>query len=251
MKKIGLSKTLILLTSLFLCVGCNEPTNENKKEEDSQTEVNPMPEEKTNEEIPEEKPQEEEKSNENPPQEPPVEEIIYDEPVDSLEGINAEDLSELITAANKIDGAYTIYSEHYFTEESNNYYRINYGEALEDSWDYTFDNPDSIFFNLTMFDEQYISSHEFTRISSNKYETSNSDAITDFIGVICPQYDNSGFYMTFKRVTIELNDSTEISRIRLYCNTTQVGKLIPSHKDSTKANWYLLFMESLVNPTLD
>ena len=245
MKLNGLKKVSILFFTLIFCGACNEPSNiessgskepinsETTKENENKENENKDKEANGNEEI-----------NQDPPVPIPVE-PIYDEPEDSLEGIDVNDLSQLITAAGKVTGNYSLESEQFFNEESNNYYKINYGELLEDSWTVNYSEEDTKF-DLVSFNEEYISTHDFTRISSNKYETKNAEAISDFLYLICPQYKNTGYYMTFKRVTIEIDEDIQFSRIRLYCSGTQVGKLISLHKDSTKSNWYLLFMESIV-----
>ena len=52
--------------------------------------------------------------------------------------------------------------------------------------------------------------------------------------------------MTYKYITIEILEDGSLC-IRLYCSTTQSGKLIAEHKDKEgKPNWYMLFAEAKV-----
>lgn len=104
-------------------------------------------------------------------------------------------------------------------------------------------------FTLENLSEIFLTEAGFTRISQNKYQTTNREYMNYFMELTSPKMLNDGFYMTFDRATIELNvDETNAFRIRLYTPRTQIGKLIDSHKDAeNKPNWYLLFSEALVS----
>lgn len=231
-------------------------------------------------------------------------EDIYDEPEDSLDGVDPLDLSGLINAAKNVSDNYTTKHKHYFTDSALEYYYINYHKNLpskvnnivtdkylylypedssykvldayntvlyqknadvyganigEDSYETlmsksTFDYASSLVeenkqisdlhFDLEDFNEEYLLTHEFTRISKNKYQCAEKSVIEDFFDIIVPNFCNDGYYMTFKRITIEVNEDGMVDRIRLYCNTTQSGKLVSSHKEEiAKPNWYMLFAE--------
>lgn len=104
-------------------------------------------------------------------------------------------------------------------------------------------------FTLNDLDEDYFKNHSFVRVSENKYQSSGDIAVyNDFVDICAPQLINEGYYMTFSKVTIELNPSDDvILRIRLYASTTQRGKLIPINKDQeNRPNWYLLFAEATI-----
>ena len=144
---------------------------------------------------------------------------------------------------------------------NNNLYRYNLkGDTIEERLSSTLTNEDltlveednvyqDYFYVLDDFDEDYFTDHSFRRISSNKYESTDTSIFNDFINLVCYSLDNTGYYMTFKRVTIELNPMEGYSmRIRLYASSTQSGKLIDSHLDQeNKPNWYLLFSEALIS----
>ena len=88
----------------------------------------------------------------------------------------------------------------------------------------------------------------WTRISENKYKCDREEVIKDFMNICAPGFSNDGTYMTFKYVTVEINpDSNHVLRLRLYASSTQIGKLIDSHTDKEKANWYLLFAEAYIS----
>ena len=144
---------------------------------------------------------------------------------------------------------------------NNNLYRYSLkGDTVEERLSSTLTNEDltlveednvyqDYFYVLDDFDEDYFTDHSFRRISSNKYESTDTSIFNDFINLVCYSLDNTGYYMTFKRVTIELNPLEGYSmRIRLYASSTQSGKLIESHLDEeNKPNWYLLFSEALIS----
>ena len=88
----------------------------------------------------------------------------------------------------------------------------------------------------------------WTRISENKYKCDREEVIKDFMNICAPGFSNDGTYMTFKYVTVEINpDNTSVLRLRLYASSTQIGKLIDSHTDKEKTNWYLLFAEAYIS----
>lgn len=103
-------------------------------------------------------------------------------------------------------------------------------------------------FTLSDLNEKYFTDNVFTRISENKYQCTSKDVCLDFIDICAPNLINTGFYMTFSKVTIELNPNDEADfRIRLYASSTQSGKLVDENKDTTKENWYLLFSEAYIS----
>lgn len=103
---------------------------------------------------------------------------------------------------------------------------------------------------LTLFrlSSTYLESLPFTRTSKNKYMLNDKDYLFDFVDICAPNLINEGLYMTFSKVTIEINPKDGINyRIRLYASLTQLGKMIDSHKDEiNKPNWYLLFSEAVI-----
>ncbi len=106
-------------------------------------------------------------------------------------------------------------------------------------------------FTIEDLDEDYFTANEFTRISEKKYQytsTNSEDVYLDFIDICAPGLINQGHYLTFSRVTIELNpDDDNLLRIRLYVSSTQSGKLIDSHNEKEdKPNWYMLFSEAYI-----
>ena len=83
----------------------------------------------------------------------------------------------------------------------------------------------------------------WTRISENKYKCDREEVILDFLNICSPGFDNGGTYMTFRYVTVEVNEDGTV-RLRLYASPTQIGKLIQTHKNPDNTNWYLLFAEA-------
>ena len=164
----------------------------------------------------------------------------YAEVQDSMEGIE-ESTVHLIVAGSRVKENYVTKHEHFLTKESENYYKINYGKEIKNGFCYTQEKVDS--FTLNDLSVDYITNGEFRRISQYKYESTKTEVVNDFIQVVYPGLENEGYYLTFKRVTIELNQNDEIYRVRLYVNVTQIGKLIESHKITANANWYLLFAQ--------
>ena len=104
-------------------------------------------------------------------------------------------------------------------------------------------------FTLGDLNQTYFENNEFVRVSANKYQsTKGKDTYADFIDICAPHLINNGYYMTFSKVTIELNPFDGVSmRIRLYASPTQRGKLEAIYKDEeNRPNWYLLFSEALI-----
>lgn len=164
----------------------------------------------------------------------------YDEPADSMEGVE-DSLTELIAAGSKIKDRYVTKHEQFLTEECMDYYKINYGKEIQNNYSYTQEKVGS--FTLMDLTSDYITSGEFHRVAPLKYESTKSEVVNDFIQVVHPGLENAGYFLTFNKVTIELNNINEIHRVRLYVKETQIGKLIPSHKSTENANWYLLFAQ--------
>ena len=234
-------------------------------------------------------------------------ETPYEEAPDSLDGIDASDMSALYNAFSSLNYNYTItynsyfnasaariyyqtYKKNYiqdkkgiFTQNSSYLYPLlneylnvlndgllNYnsnlykfslkGATVEERLSSTLvledlsllkenDTYQNNTFTLENLNENFLIDAGFTRISQNKYQTTNKDYLSYFMELTSPGMINDGFYMTFARATIELNvDETNAYRIRLYTPTTQIGKLIDSHRDQeNKPNWYLLFSEALIS----
>ncbi len=107
-------------------------------------------------------------------------------------------------------------------------------------------------FTLADLSQTFFSTYGFTRISKNKYQyarqfvTDKDNAVFNaFIDLCAPGLNNTGFFMTFSRVTVELNPEENVSmRLRLYAYKTQWGKLLEDHRKETYPNWYLLFSEA-------
>ena len=229
-------------------------------------------------------------------------EEIYDEPIDSTDGIDTSDLSALYSAFSSIHSygsevktyfnevgahdywrhyqknyvpqmnsifnatrmySYTTIPEYFdslnegFINKSGSYYKFSLpGNTIEERMSYELQDSDLTLaksgnyqddvFMLDDLNQSYLTSKNFTRISEKKYETREIDALEEFVAICAPKLINTGHYMTFSRVTIELNPVQGVAfRIRLYASATQSGKLIESHLDqANKPNWYLLFSEA-------
>lgn len=88
----------------------------------------------------------------------------------------------------------------------------------------------------------------WTRISKNKYKCDRVEVINDFMEICMPGYSNIGTYLTFSHVTVELNpDNENVLRLRIYTDYGQIGKLIQSHKEESKPQWYLLIAEAYIS----
>lgn len=158
----------------------------------------------------------------------------YSEPIDMLYGLASNDLDDFRIALGKVKTAFRTYNECFLNEESNNYYKINYGNKLSDSFFDYYEDIDVFTEENFIFDDTY-------RLSKTKFEINNQDAVNRILKIVVPELKNEGYFLTFNRATIELNDQKEFYRFRLYVNTTQVGKLIDSHQKQENTNWYLLF----------
>lgn len=224
--------------------------------------------------------------------------VIYNEPEDSLDGVDENDLSHLKNAFENIASNYTILNRSHFNDAGFAYYQLNYGDTYSqsstristDKYLYTLPNIDeyktngdihrvyfidgenityatptedlrtldiynpekkeykgTLPFSLSSLDEEYMNNHAFKRVSVNKYVSEDIDSVNDFLSLTCPNYDNEGYYMTFKKVSIELDDNDNIHRIRIYASSTQIGKLYDLYTNKKYTNWYLMFSESIVS----
>lgn len=103
-------------------------------------------------------------------------------------------------------------------------------------------------FTVQDFTGTYVTSHSFTRVSQNKYQTTDDKCWKDFISVCAPTLDNRTMYMTFSKMTIETNPSENCAlRIRLYASLTQRTKLADTSRNENWPNWYLLFAEATIS----
>lgn len=168
-------------------------------------------------------------------------EVIYDEKEDSMEGLDPNDFSNLTNSLLGPNDEYLTYTQQYFNDSAKEYYKINYGEELPFSYRAVHKNIASDDFNLFKFDADYITNHEFTRISERKFETKNAEAVKDLLYEALPIFKNEGYYMTFSRATVETSEDNNLYRIYIYANKTQIGKLVPECKNLEYKNWYLLF----------
>ena len=162
--------------------------------------------------------------------------------------------------------SYTLIEEFFdslntgYLNRDNNYYSFSKrGNTIQERLDNSIEESDislvkedaryqDDLFSLYALTPEYLQSKSFERISENKYSIENKEDIDNFVSICAPTLDNTGYYMTFKRVTIEINPKEDISfRFRLYASTTQSGKIIESHKDSeSKPNWFMLFSEAVI-----
>ena len=101
-------------------------------------------------------------------------------------------------------------------------------------------------FSFAKIDATYLSKHAFTRVSLYKYISEDLAVIDDFLDMCCPYLRNEGYYMTYKKVSIELDNYDSITRVRIYASPTQSGKLIDTYLKEEYPNWYLMFSESIV-----
>lgn len=140
------------------------------------------------------------------------------------------------------------YNKVYFIDGENISYSIAENDLLEAT---TFsgniqENDGKFPFKLSKINESYFSSHTFKRVSKNKYICEEDAVIEDMLNLCCPYLRNEGYYMTYKKVSFELNDEDILTRIRIYASPTQIGKLTPDFKNQEYKNWYLMFNETLV-----
>lgn len=88
----------------------------------------------------------------------------------------------------------------------------------------------------------------WTIVGKDKYKCDRIEVVESFLGLCTPGFSNGGMYMTFDYVTIEINPDYNTSlKIRIYASSTQSGKLIKSHLDPEKPNWYFLFAEANIS----
>lgn len=161
------------------------------------------------------------------------------------------------------DAYLSICNDGYLNLNSNYYQFSLNGSSIEERLNYVLTSNDlknevagkkyqDDLFTLNDLNEDYFIDNGFTRVSRNKYQYSSTETeaiFSNFIDICAPGLINEGHYLTFSKVTIELNpDADNILRIRLYVSTTQSGKLIDSHNDSdNKPNWYMLFSEAYIS----
>ena len=245
----------------------------------------------------------------------------YDEPIDSIEGIDVTDLSALKQCFDGIKNNYTQETQVYFNKDAvervNTLYGVTFvqksttlfnenytyrsdddsindkGCLLKDGRIYDFKLKGKTLFekvNSLVSDSDFVESEKntlnpntltlnaltstyvdtygptsvkysssltidyegWTRISANKYMCDRKEVCTDFANILIPGYmdinDKDALfmsaYMTFKKVTVELQDDS--LRLRLYANSTQIGKLIDEHLNEETPNWHLLFAEATI-----
>ena len=75
------------------------------------------------------------------------------------------------------------------------------------------------------------------------YYCDRTEVIEDFLSICSPGFSNEGTYMTFRYVTVRINDDGSLT-LKLYASPTQIGKVIQEHKDVKNVNNYLLFAEA-------
>ena len=84
------------------------------------------------------------------------------------------------------------------------------------------------------------------RVAENKYKCDRTEVVEHFRELLTPGLSNQGTYMTYKYVTVQINSDGSLT-IRLYCSTTQSGKVIAEHKDKeNKPQWYMLLAEGTI-----
>lgn len=108
-------------------------------------------------------------------------------------------------------------------------------------------------FSLEDLNQSYFEAKGFQRVSACKYAYLKNDTDSDdvvfgnFLDICAPFLENKGYYMTFSKVTIEVNPLEGASlRIRLYASPRQLLKLVSYHQTEEYQNWYLLFSETLI-----
>ena len=287
-----------------LCSGCNfkDKNSQETPKESSQPEeyINPFKSDETT-------PGDQGGEQTPDPVDPVIPEPVYEEPADSLEGIDANDMSGLYSAVNAVNDNYISTIKGYFNEvggydyyrhyqknyvcdktsfytdnvqytlpelndylsicntgylnKNNNYYKFSLaGSSKEErmssaltSGDLTDEVSNKRYqddmFTVNDLNQAYFEEKGFTRVSANKYECTDKNVCEEFISICATDLINQGYYLTFWKVTIEVNpDAEHALRIRLYVPSTQIGKLIDSHRDQeNKPNWYLLFSEALIS----
>ena len=140
------------------------------------------------------------------------------------------------------------YNKIYFIDEQNITYAIAENNLLDAT---TFsgniqENDGKFPFKLSNINENYYTNHTFNRVSKNKYICEEDAVIDDMLNLCCPYLKNEGYYMTYKRVSFELNDDGTLTRIRIYASPTQRAKLTENYKKQEYTNWYLMFNETIV-----
>lgn len=270
-------------------------------------------EQSSSSEVSSDTPSSSEQSSEASSEEPQEVDPVYDEAPDSLDGVDASDLSDLYSAFdtpianytskttsyfnyNALENYYRHYGRNYVPEKEtlvtgNSYYTypVNeiYGPVLNDGYadyqgnSYTFrlageNNEERLsskltegdltlleegkgfrnkVFTLSDLNQSFFETYGFVRVSQNKYQFNRQfkaeidNALFDkMAAIVSPNLINSGYFMTWSKVTIELNPMEGVAfRIRLYAYRTQIGKLVSYHENEEYPNWYLLFSEALIS----
>ena len=188
----------------------------------------------------------------------------YDEAIDSVEGIDATDLSAIKNAFDSITSTYTIETQTYFNPAAiriiNRIYETDYkqhnvatitSDKDNDSTFTLFDVNSSYIDNYGPTTVKYSSSYSvdylgWTRVAENKYKCDRVEVVEHFRQLLTPGLSNDGTYMTYKYITVTINQDGSLT-IRLYCSTTQSGKVILEHKDEeNKPQWYMLLSEATI-----
>ena len=188
----------------------------------------------------------------------------YDEVEDSVEGIDEKDLSELKSVFDSITTSYTIETQTFFNPAAmdiiNDIYDTNYQQhniinaTSSNDTDATFtlfdvnsSYVDTYGATTVKYSSSYSVDYEgWTRVAENKYKCDRTEVVEHFRELLTPGLSNQGTYMTYKYVTVEINQDGSLT-IRLYCSTTQSGKVIAEHKDKdNKPQWYMLLSEATI-----
>ena len=194
-----------------------------------------------------------------------IEIVEYNEENDSVEGVDVTDLSQLKSIFDSINTSYVLETQTYFNVEAikiindiyeTNYVQrnvINYVSSQDTEEMFTLFDVNSTYVDTygpttVKYSSTYSVDYEgWTRIGENKYKCDRTEVVDHFRQLLTPGLSNEGTYMTYKYVTVEVNNDNTL-RIRLYCSTTQSGKVIKEHKDiENKPQWYMLLSECIVS----
>ena len=87
----------------------------------------------------------------------------------------------------------------------------------------------------------------WSKIGEHTYKCDRLEVLSDFLEICSPGFNNSGTYMTFWWILVDLNPSNGASmRIRMYCSETQTGKIVTLHNNKDYPEWYLLYAEAYI-----
>ena len=188
----------------------------------------------------------------------------YNELPDSVEGVDVSDLTELKNVFDSINSSYTIETQTYFNPAAiriiNKIYETDYKQHNINT--ITVDQDDETKFTLFDVDSDYVDEYGpttvkysssysvdydgWTRIGENKYKCDRTEVVEHFRELLTPGLSNSGTYMTYKYITVQINDDGSLT-IRLYCSTNQSGKVVKEHKDQiNNPQWYMLLAEGTI-----